>query len=792
LSDGVALLLSAALFAAIGIPLLAVLLAWSWRRAAAVFLVYVGVWAAGALALIIVLYGWSMANWASTLVVAQVFLIALIAPQPFLLLLLTGYRRLRAVVPMTLAGSLLFCAALLGSFFLMPEMHRLRLLQPQVMLGHAGAFFISAGMLVLFVSASLFLCWRLLRLLASLYERKLYSDRQLLVDSWSLVLILYAFARLGETPGTPQLLIAIAFIVFFVYRLLIHVGLRLLIPGIERPPCRRLLLLRTFGFQRRTERLFDVIAQRWRFHGAVLMIAGTDLASRTINPADYLRFLGRRLRHHFIRTDVDLQRNLERLDDRPDPDGRYRVNELFCGDHAWNKALVELLDRADVVLMDLRGFAANNQGCIFELQQLVTRGPAGQVFLTVDDTTDRSLLDMTLHDASSHAPTGARKLGAADLIVLPMPKETPRAMAAVFTALQGAKLESAFTAGQHHQTKLKAARRRGKAAALTGATTALLLISSLGIMWRRDQPDTLERVRSRPVLAEWYNTTRAIMESAQKAIDADTHYKLGVDLQKQDNYRAAIAEFQKALALQPDLGQAHIRLGAIQYREGDYDGAIREFQEAAAVKPDLAEAHQDLGVILDQKRDYDAAIVEYRKALAVEPDLAVAHYNLGVDLEHKDDYEAAIAEYRKALAVEPDLADAHYNLGVILDQKGDYAAAIVEYRKALAVKPDLPDADYNLAVDLFRLGDAEAAVAEFQKALVVHPDLAEAHVYLGGIMLYKGDYDGAISENRKALAMKPDLAEAHFNLAVALYTRGRREEADQEFQEAHRLNPARQ
>ena len=132
------------------------------------------------------------------------------------------------------------------------------------------------------------------------------------------------------------------------------------------------------------------------------MIGGTDLATRTINPADYLRFLSRRLCHRFIVTDAELHQNLERLDNRPDPDGRYRVNEFFCNVHAWQKALVALLDRADVVLMDLRGFGPQNQGCVFELQKLVERGPVGQVFLVVDDTTDRQLLHSTIQDTSSH------------------------------------------------------------------------------------------------------------------------------------------------------------------------------------------------------------------------------------------------------------------------------------------------------------------------------------------------------------------------------------------------------
>jgi tetratricopeptide (TPR) repeat protein len=824
LGSSVAFALSAALFAAIGTPVLAVLLVWNWRRAAAVFVLYVGVWAAGAFVLVTVLNGWSNANWASTLILAQVFLIAIIAPQPFLLLLVTGNRRVRAVAPMTLAGSLV----LLGTFLLMFEVGRLRL--PETMLHSLGNW----GTLVIIVIAGVIavvFCWFLLRLLANLYERKVFSDRQLLVDCWSLLLILYVFSRLGETPGTPQVLIAVAFVVFFVYSLLIHVALRLLVRGIARPSNRRLLLLRTFGFQKRTERLFDAIGQRWRFHGAVLMIAGTDLASRTINPADYLRFLGGRLRQRFIRTDSDLERNLERLDDQPDPDGRYRVSELFCGDHAWYKALVALLDRADVTLMDLRGFGPNNAGCIFELQQLVERGPVGQVFLAVDDTTDRHLLDLTIQDAWSRMPDEARRDGAADLIVLPIGKQTPQAMEAIFVALQGTKPAKAFTAARwltglarvptmrlsrlldissedaaqleqsnvrtpldlantrdltelsmrsrvplnlleqwqaSAQVKLAAARRQRKAIALLVAVAAILLAT----------------------MRVWVHRGSAIAEhkppAAAKPDAAEVHYHLGVELDAKGDYQAAVAEYRKALAMKPDLADAHYRLGVELDHKGDYEGAVAEYRKALAIKPNLAGAHYNLGVALDHKGDYEGAVAEYRKALAIKPDLADAHYNLGVDLDRKGDYEAAVAEYRKA----PDLADAHYNLGVDLFRKDEAEAAVAEFHKALALKPDWAEAHSYLGAILFRKNDTEAAVAEFHKALALKPDWVEGHYNLAVVLHAMGRSEEAEQECRKALALKPDLVEAHYVLAAVLHARGRSAEAEREFQEAYRRNPA--
>jgi hypothetical protein len=160
----------------------------------------------------------------------------------------------------------------------------------------------------------------------------------------------------------------------------------------------RLLLLRAFGFRRRTERFFDLLGARWRYAGPIQLIAAPDLAGRAIGPDEFLDFLGGRLRHRFIIEPGDLDRRFAELDDRPDPDGRYRVNEFFCGNDAWQPAVKRLMSDSDVVAMDLRGFSPGNQGCLYELQSLIDTVPVGRVVLLADRTTDIPFLRRALDD----------------------------------------------------------------------------------------------------------------------------------------------------------------------------------------------------------------------------------------------------------------------------------------------------------------------------------------------------------------------------------------------------------
>jgi hypothetical protein len=158
----------------------------------------------------------------------------------------------------------------------------------------------------------------------------------------------------------------------------------------------RLLLLRTFGFRRRAERFFDLLGARWRYAGPIQLIAAPDLAGRSIDPDEFMDFLSGRLRHRFIIEPRDLDRRLAEVDNRPGPDGRYRVNELFCGDDAWQPAVNHLMADSDLVAMDLRGFSPANQGCLFELQSLINHIAVARVVLLTDKSTDTPFLRQTI------------------------------------------------------------------------------------------------------------------------------------------------------------------------------------------------------------------------------------------------------------------------------------------------------------------------------------------------------------------------------------------------------------
>ena len=211
---------------------------------------------------------------------------------------------------------------------------------------------------------------------------------------WLVVVAFEAITLISMHAGAGTLLkvLAASAVAYALLPFLLAVGLRWAQRSAPAPAPRTLLLLRVFGDTARTEALFERIATRWQRFGPVTMIAAPDVVAGTVDPGDILRFATGSLATGFVTSQQDLTHRLATMDVAPDGDGRYRINEFCCHDDTWQATVVALIERADAVVMDLRGFTAERHGCEFELGELATRLSPSRVVLVVDASTDRALL----------------------------------------------------------------------------------------------------------------------------------------------------------------------------------------------------------------------------------------------------------------------------------------------------------------------------------------------------------------------------------------------------------------
>jgi len=329
------------------------------------------------------------------------------APSIFLMVLLN--RRIRSIGPLLLVVMVI---AVVGTHLAFLTVHAPAVQALLVDLALALGVGVAVPFYALhLLGFALFLVpgWLVADRLRRRYQEKRISDQMITFDAIWLLMALIACSRLATEQGALGWLGLLA---FAAYRLVVTLGLRPLARAARTEPNARLLLLRVFGAQRRSERLFDLLGARWRYRGSVQLIGGTDLATTTLEPHEFLDFLSGRLAQNFIHDRQDLESRLAALDLRSDPDGRFRVNEFFCDGGAWQMTVARLMGQSDVVLIDLRGFASRNRGCIFELQALIDSVPIDRVILLIDGSTEIAALRGTLLELwqgmSAASPNAAR------------------------------------------------------------------------------------------------------------------------------------------------------------------------------------------------------------------------------------------------------------------------------------------------------------------------------------------------------------------------------------------------
>ena len=161
--------------------------------------------------------------------------------------------------------------------------------------------------------------------------------------------------------------------------------------------------------------------------------------------------------------------------------------------------------------------------------------------------------------------------------------------------------------------------------------------------------------------------------------------------------------------------------------KGHLDEAIAEWKKALAIEPDDPRAHNNLGVALARQGRYDEAIPHYEKALELDPQYVIIHLNLGRALAAKGRLDEAIAHLETAVAHSPDNADVQQSLGQALMTKGRLTEALPHFESAVRIGPGLADAHYFLGVCLyFARGDTAAALAQWHEALRLAPDSVRA------------------------------------------------------------------
>ena len=290
-----------------------------------------------------------------------------------------------------------------------------------------------------------------------------------------------------------------------------------------------------------------------------------------------------------------------------------------------------------------------------------------------------------------------------------------------------------------------------------------------------------------------------------------------------DHMEEAIAEFHRAMALDPRAPDAHYYLGLAYLGHNEsagYAQAIPEFHAEVQLNPNDFRSHYMLGYIALKQRNLAEAETELSSALAEAPRDLQSHLQMAEVYTDTNRLPEAEKELRATISLAADnpanegqAGRAHYQLGRILEKTGrrDEAAAemkiVADIQRRLGpssmqvteakklreaqdafhetnsdpeklaqlahfvdgLKPAIAGAYNNLGVISANARDFATASGYFEKASTWDPSLAGLDRSLGTSFYYAGNYADAVPPLRRHLLTQPNDLPARTMLAFSLY-----------------------
>jgi len=230
----------------------------------------------------------------------------------------------------------------------------------------------------------------------------------------------------------------------------------------------------------------------------------------------------------------------------------------------------------------------------------------------------------------------------------------------------------------------------------------------------------------------YYQQAEEFFRQAQQddPSSAEAFYGIGSVYLQRHKTKEARENFERAIGLHAaypgTLPNAWNNLGILAAREGDPESAIADFQRALEIDPAHSIALLNLGNAYRQKRDWALARSTLERAVALNPEDPEANYGLGMVYAQLNDTDRAYDYLAKALSIRPLYPEALNNLGILYLRTHRSQEAIHSFQESIRLAPEYDQSYLNLAKVYEIEGDHEKARAVLLQLLKQRPDHKQA------------------------------------------------------------------
>ncbi len=231
------------------------------------------------------------------------------------------------------------------------------------------------------------------------------------------------------------------------------------------------------------------------------------------------------------------------------------------------------------------------------------------------------------------------------------------------------------------------------------------------------------------------------------------HNNLGVQYAYINKDDSAIAEFKKAVRINPTRIDARSNLAKVYQKTGRFKDAESEYAVLEKITPydKAGELQNEIAVLYETEGHFDKALDRYRLALRFNPSIFFLHFNIArltadsdkaageiikslqpVDSNQPPDKAllGAVKKYIKESGYSGCAVSFYNNLGINLAQAGFDKEAIRSFKRVLELSPEYADAHFNLGLTYWNCGRKQKAISEFRVVLKIQPQHYKARGFL--------------------------------------------------------------
>jgi tetratricopeptide (TPR) repeat protein len=202
--------------------------------------------------------------------------------------------------------------------------------------------------------------------------------------------------------------------------------------------------------------------------------------------------------------------------------------------------------------------------------------------------------------------------------------------------------------------------------------------------------------------------------------------------------------------------QSVLQEGTLAQQHGDLQTAIADFRKALSLNPNLTEARASLGAALAATGQLDAAIAEDARVLESFPQNDAVRMNLALAYYRTGNWNQARAEFEKLHAAHPSDSRMAVMLAYTYNKLGREADAVALLAPLESRHQDDFQFEYAYAYALIRSGKQDIGLPRLEKLAKVK-NSAEAWLLAGTTRYYRDEMTIACADLDAAIALNPKL-----------------------------------